>query len=246
MKSAIVVLLAAASLRADTLTDLRSAVASLRGTTPIHATLDFTLSRKSSGRFANSSINGNISIDIVEDPAGLRMTFTPALLQRASREAAEHDADPRKTAPTRSANNETQTTDVADAIDFARPLLQLLAIGRRDAETRVTRDGRPVRLVVLKLTPKFPPEATSVWHVKFTEDRLNLWIGDDNLPVAAERVRHGTAGFLFLHGEMNSRDAWTFIRSGDRLVVTRYETSFVASGFGQTGEGKNVQTITVR
>jgi hypothetical protein len=135
---------------------------------------------------------------------------------------------------------------LAEAIDFAAPLLQMLDIGKRDAETRVTRDGRPVRLVVLKLTPRLPPEATSVWHVRFTEDRLNLWIGDDNLPVAAERVRHGTAGFLFLRGEMNNRDAWTFARNGDRLVVTRYESSFVASGFGQRAEGKNVQTITVR
>lgn len=246
MKSVILVLLAAASLRADTLADVRSAVTTLRGTTPIHVTLEILRSRKSSGRFVNTSVNGSASIDVAEDPAGLRLTFAQPMLARAAREAAEHEADPRKVSPTRTALNETQPTDVAEAIDFAAPLLQMLNIGRRDAETRVTRDGRPARLVVLMLTPKLPPEATSVWHVKFTEDRLNLWVGDDNIPIAAERVRHGTAGFLFLRGEMTSRDAWTFLRHGDRLVVAHYESSFVASGFGQRGEGKNVQTVTVR
>jgi len=246
VKSVIVVLLAAVSLRADTLTDVRGAVTSLRGTTPIHVTFDVARSRKSSGRFANSSVNGSASIDVVEDPAGLHLTFAAPLLARAAREASEHEADPRKTSPTRTALDETQPTEVAEAIDFTHLLLHMIDIGKRAGESRVTRDGRPARLVVLKLTPKLPPEATSVWHVKFIEDRLNLWIGDDNLPIAAERVRHGTAGFLFLRGEMTSRDAWTFLRHGDRLVVARYESSFVASGFGQRGEGKNVQTVTVR
>lgn len=233
-------------MRADTLADLRTAVSSLRATTPIHATFDVNRARKSSGRFANSTINGNASIDVVADEAGLRLTLAPSLLARAAREAAEHEADPKKRSPTRTALDETQPTDIADAVNFTQPFQQMLIIGTRVAETRVTREGRPARLLVLKLTPKFPPEAESVWHVHFTEDRLNVWIGDDNLPLAAERLRHGTAGFLFLRGEMTSRESWTFAHVGDRLIITRYETSFVASGFGQRGEGKNVETITVR
>ena len=246
MKSALVLLLAAASLRADTLADVRAAVSVLRATTPIHATFDITRARTSSGRFVNHSVNGSASIDVASDASGLRLTFAPSMLARAAREEAEHEADPKKPSPTRTALDETQPTDVADAINFAASMLHLLDIAKRESETRVTRDGRPARLLVLKLTPKLPPEATSVWNVKFTQDRLNLWIGDDNLPIAAERVRHGTAGFLFLRGEMTTREVWTFAHPGDRLVATRYETSFAASGFGQRGEGKNVQTVTVR
>jgi hypothetical protein len=125
-------------------------------------------------------------------------------------------------------------------------MLRLLATGTKVTETRGMRDGKPVRVVILKLTPKLPPEATSIWNVKFAEDRLTLWVGDDNVPVAAERIRRGTAGFMFIKGQMTDRSTWSFIRHNDRLLVTRAESSFAGSGFGQKGEGKDVHVVTVR
>ncbi len=232
--------------RADTLFELKSVLASLHGTTPIHASLVIQRSRISAGRFANRSSSGRVAIDVIEDDAGLKMAFAPDLIARAARESHDREADPNKSTPTWDALNETQPTDVAESIDFAAPLLDMVDVGKRIAEHRVTRNGRAVRQLTLQLTPKLPPEATSVWHVKFTEDRLDIWIADDNVPVAAERVRHGSAGFLFLRGQMNRFDSWTFARVGDRLVVTGGESSFDASGLGQRGEGKNVQTITIR
>ena len=73
-----------------------------------------------------------------------------------------------------------------------------------------------------------------------------MWIGNDNVPLAAERVQKGTAGFLFLRGEMASHESWTFAHVADRLVVARYENSFAGSGFGQRGEGKTVHVVTMR
>src|SRR5436309_1744977 len=81
------------------------------------------------------------------------------------------------------------------------------------------REGRAVRIIVLKLTPKLPPEATSIFSVKFTEDQMTVWLGDDNIPVAAERVQRGTAGFMFIKGSMTNRSSWTFAHVGDRLVA---------------------------
>jgi hypothetical protein len=43
-----------------------------------------------------------------------------------------------------------------------------------------------------------------------------------------------------------NRSSWTFARYADRLVVLRSEISYVGSGFGQKGEGRNVQVVTVR
>lgn len=240
------VALLTASSYADSLTDMRAAVAQLRATKPIHASIEVQRSRKSVGRFANQQFNGSASVEVIEDESGLHITFPRAILDRSERESREHGSDPRKPQPTRAAINDTQTTDVAEAIDFAGPFLRLLETATKLSETRGEREGRPVRVVVLKLTPKLPPEATSIWNVKFTEDQMTVWIGDDNIPLAAERVQRGSAGFLFIKGSMTNRSSWTFARYADRLVVVRDDSSYAGSGFGQRGEGRNVQVVTVR
>ena len=231
---------------ADTLTDMRATVSQLRATKPIHVSIDVQRSRKNEGRFANSQFAGSAALDVVEDDAGLRITFPRALLQRADRESRERASDPRKTMPTRSAIDETQATDVADALDFAGPFLRLLETAVRVSESRGMREGKPVRVVVFKLTRKLPPEATSIFSVKFTEDQLTVWLGDDNLPLAAERVQRGSAGFMFIKGSMMNRSSWTFARYADRLIVLRGDSYYAGSGFGQRGEGRNTQVVTLR
>ncbi|MGA8809896.1 MAG: hypothetical protein WB973_18640 [Thermoanaerobaculia bacterium] len=232
--------------RADVVTDMRAAVAQLRATKPIHVSIDVQRSRKNEGRFANQQFTGNASLEVVEDDAGLHIIFPRAVLEKADRESREHTADPRKQTPTRAAVNDTQATEIADAIDFAGPFLRLTDTAKKVNESRAVREGHPVRVVVLKLTPKLPPEATSIFSVKFTEDQMTVWLGDDNLPVAAERIQRGTAGFMFIKGSMMNRSTWTFAHVADRLVVLRDDSSFAGSGFGQKGEGRNVQVVTVR
>jgi hypothetical protein len=232
--------------RADVVTDMRAAVSQLRATKAIHVSIDVQRSRKNEGRFANQQFTGNASLDVVEDEAGLHITFPRTILERAERESREHTADPRKTTPTRAAVDDTQATAIADAVDFTGPFLRLIDTAKKVNETRAVREGRPVRVVVLKLTPKLPPEATSIFSVKFTEDEMTVWLGDDNIPVAAERIQRGTAGFMFIKGSMMNRSSWTFAHLGDRLVVLRDDSLYAGSGFGQKGEGRSVQVVTVR
>jgi len=232
--------------RGDVITDMRVAVSQLHAAKPIHVSIDVQNSRKNEGRFANQQFTGTASLDVVEDDAGLHITFPRALLDRAERESREHTADPRKQTPTRAAVNDTEATEIADAVNFAGPFLRLVDSAKKVSESRATRESRPVRVVVLKLTPKLPPEATSIFSVKFTEDQMTVWLGDDNIPVAAERMQRGTAGFMFIKGSMTHRSTWTFAHVGDRLVVLRDDSAYAGSGFGQKGEGRSVQVVTVR
>jgi hypothetical protein len=239
------VLIADAAL-AETLADMRAALAGMKGTRPIHVTVEMQQSRKSEGRFANQQYSGAASVDLVSDAEGLRVSFPLATLERAAKESRDHENDPRKATPTRSTINDMQPTELADMLDFSEPFLHLLAVSTKISESRAVREGKPVRVLVLKVVPKLPPEATSVWNVKFSEDRMTVWVGDDNVPVAAERIQRGSAGFLFIKGSMSNRQSWLFARQGDRLLVTRSDSAFVGSGFGQRGEGRNIETLTVR
>ncbi len=244
--AASIFLLVSSPLHAESIAEMRAAISQLRATRPIHVSLDVQRSRKNEGRFANQQFTGTASLDVVEDDSGLRITFPRPILEKAERESREHTADPRKTTPTRAAINDTQATEVADAIDFAGPFLRMLETATKVSEVRGVREGRPVRVVVLKLTPKLPPEATSIFSVKFTEDKMTVWIGEDNIPVAAERIQRGTAGFMFIKGSMTNRESWIFTRYADRMVVVRDDTAYAGSGFGQKGEGRSVQVLTVR
>lgn len=239
----VITLLLSLPASADTLAEVRAALAPLGGTAPIRATVAVERVRKAEGRFANQTTNAAISFEALSDPGGLHITFPPAILSRAQQETREHETDPKKPESVRSAIADVDASSVADMLDFRASLLHLLAIGQTLSETRVTYRGALARLLVLKLTPKLTNEATSIFHVRFSEDRLNLWIGADGMPLAAERLQKGSAGFLFLRGEMNSRQAWAFARVADRLVLTRSEWSFRGSGFGQSSEGKTVQTL---
>lgn len=244
--AATAVFLFAVPLYADSLADMRAAVAQLRATKPIHVSIDVQRSRKNDGRFANSQFTGSATLDAIEDDAGLHITFPRPILERAERESRERAADPRKTTPTRNAIDELAVTDVGDSVDFARPFLRLIETAVRVSESRGMREGRPVRVIVLQLTRKLPPEATSIFSVKFTEDQMTVWLGDDNIPVAAERIQRGTAGFMFIKGSMMNRSSWTFARYADRLVVLRGDISYAGSGFGQKGEGRSMQVVTIR
>ena len=239
-------LFATAAASADTLTPLRTALTSFRGAQPVSATVAVQRTRKSSGRFANNQSAGEATFSVAVDSTGLHLTISPTLLQQAEREAREKEADPKKMTPTRAAIDELAPLALVESLNFSEELLRLIAIGQLTSDKRVTWQGRPARLVGLKLTEKLPPQATSVFNVQFQNDHLNLWLADDNTPLAAERLRKGSARFLFLRGEMNSRESWNFIKRDDRLVVTRFEASFVGSGFGQRGEGKTVQIVTLR
>lgn len=246
---AIVVVLSATGSRGaspESLAPLRSTLTSLRGTEPVAATVEVHRSRKSSGRFANNQSTGGATFRVSVDTDGLHVTIAHSLLEQAAREARERETDVKKMTPTRAALDEMEVLSMAEALNFSASLLRMVNIGQLTAEQRVVWQGKPARLVTLKLTEKLPPQATSVFNVQFSDDHLKLWIGDDHLPLAAERIRKGSARFLFLKGEMNSREAWRFVRRSDRLVVAHFEASFAGSGFGQRGEGRTIQTVTLR
>ena len=236
----------AVSAGATDLSPLRSTLTAMRGTQPVSASVEVHRARKSSGRFSNNQSAGGAAFQVTVDTNGLHVTIAPALLEAAAREAKERETDTKKMTPTRAALDEMEVLSIAESLNYASALMRLLNIGQVTTEQRVTWQGKPARLVTLKLTEKLPPQATSVFNVQFADDHLKLWLAEDHTPLAAERIRKGSARFLFLRGEMNSRESWRFVRRDDRLVVAHMEASFAGSGFGQKGEGRTTQTVTLR
>src|SRR5258706_16209215 len=97
----------AASARADTVADMRSAISQLRATKPIHASIEVQRSRKNEGRFANQQFTGAASLDVVEDEAGRGLTFAPGIVVGGGAPARADPPRPREKRPRRGARNDT-------------------------------------------------------------------------------------------------------------------------------------------
>ena len=218
----------------------------MSATRPASATVSVNITRKSQGRFANNTLTADTVVDATSDLNGLSLRVPKASLVTAEREERERQADPNRRSPTRAALDEIDAVALAETFDFAQPLTHIIELGKITSESRATLNGRPVRLVTMALTPRLTKEARSVWNVKFTQDQLKLWLSDDHVPLAAERTRSGTAGFMFLRGDMRQRDHWTFSLLGDRLVVIRHDSSFLGTGLGQRGEGRTVIGLSLK
>lgn len=240
----IICLLAAVRAGAATIDDVKAAVNRLEAKHPIRATLTIDQSVKTAGRFANEVTARLATAELSHDAAGVSITIPQALLDRASAEVRKADTDRN---PAEDAIGSIRSLSVVEALNFRDSLLSLLDNATVAEEKRVLFRGRPTRLLVLKLNPRpRKPSGTIQIGTTKTDDRMSLWIGDDNVPLAAQRDEKTTAGFMFIRGAYSSHTSYTFARTHDRLVLARAEISEGGSGMGQKAEKRSVHAVTIR
>jgi len=237
-------LVCAMSLRADTFGDMKAAVASLRGTATIQAALEIQRTDIDRGKKPPETVSGGAAVDALVDGNGLHVAYTPALLAQVAKEQAARQANQELHAPTARAVEELGPLPIAERLDFGRILLGMLGRAAVVSEKRVVYDGRAARLLTLKLNTPVPK--TSIGHLEILEDSMNLWIGDDNVPMAAQRTERYTGGILFIKAEGSQTSRWAFTRKDDRLVAKRTETKNTSSGFGENRDETEIVTVQVK
>lgn len=247
MKTLVLAALAVAlPLHADTLADVRAAVTALHGTQPIRATVDMKRNDNDSGRFSNDRFTGAASVDVAVDGEGVHLTFAPAFVEQVLRERRERRTNEKKVDPTTRTVSGVGALWVLDHLNASDTFLGLLRHATLQSETRAAWQSRPARLLVLRIDEPEPEGFKGLGSVGMKVHRLNVWVGDDNLPLAAERVQEATPRVLFFHGTMKSRESWAFARVTDHLVVLRHDASHAADMLGQKSTGDTSDVITLR
>jgi len=196
MKRLIGMMCALAALRAgaDTLGDVRAAVSHLSAKPPVRATFQSKSFSAASGRFGNDKVQRNVSAEVAHEAAGVSITVPQTLLDEVSRARNRGDA---------SAQNligSIGTVAITDALDFRDSFLAMLDHAVVTREERIPFQGKPAQHLLLKLPPRPKQSGTIDIGTVKTDDELSLWVGDDSLPLAAERTQKTTAGFMFFHG----------------------------------------------
>lgn len=194
MKRLLGIILALASTRAgaDALGDMKAAMERLSAKQPVRATFSTEATVKSAGRFANDNSARAVSTEVTHDAAGVSIAIPQALIEKASQEAKVNGDGENKA---QNLIGSIRTIAVVEALDFRAPLLVMLHNATVAEEQRVAFRGRPARMLTLKLNPRTGKESgvIRIGTLK-TDDHMKLWIGDDNLPVAAERIEKKTGG----------------------------------------------------
>ncbi len=231
-------------LHADTLADVKDALSRLTARAPIRATWSHESSDSTSGRFANDKSERHVSVDVAQDGQSVQLEVPRALVDKAADEGRTNNGSWRN--PTRNALAAISLMTISEDLDFAEPFIGMLSRGTVLEEKRLLYNGVQARLLVLQMTEPSHANEGSVGKIKYSENRMSVWIGPDNIPLAAEQSQKATAGFLMLHGDTTGRKSWRFARHDDHFIVARFEESSSFSGLGQHGQGRSVTTVTLR
>lgn len=217
---------------ADALTDLRATLARLAGTTPVHGTYDVTTTTHNDEDAQPSQ--GKASLGFQIDDGGLRILYPKPILAQATQEARSEAIDPERQTPARTGINHIRPLHLAELLDAAAAL----TVDLQNAQLKETRGPR---VLVFKLTPKLTKSTSK--HLKKLDLTLTLTLGDDGIPLAGEQVMSAKASFLLMSFQTDETQKWTFARSGDRLVATRYEENRKSDGMGQHQKEQTVEVI---
>ncbi|MEO8217708.1 MAG: hypothetical protein ABI718_11560 [Acidobacteriota bacterium] len=239
--AALLALALALPAQGDTFADLRAALATLKGSSPLHATWSTAEVNDTEGRFANFKTDVSTSVEVTRDAAGLHVVLTPTVLAQMAVEGSRNPDSIRNA--NRQATKNVSLVNVADSLDYSDYLIGVLRRGTVVREQKGTWQQRPVRILVLAMKEEREKEGFHIGDVKYLEDQMTLWIGDDNLPLAAARSQKISAGFLIFRGTSTRKQHWSFVRSGDSLVLAVYEDQTTFSGMGQHGNGTTRQTV---
>jgi len=243
MRATLLLLSLALPLSADGLDDLRASLQKLAGGDPVKASLEHSFWRQVIDDKKPVVSQGRIAAQLEDGPQGLRVTWGRPTLQQALKELADQEREPDRTAPTRTALRNVDPLETVEALNHAEALLRDLAQAQVQEERTEAWQGRPAKLLVLRLTPKLPGNQRK--YLKELKADAKVWIGADGLPLAFSSSVTYRGSRMFISFEGGSTQDLQFIRVGHRLVVTRATGEEHSAGFGASSQTKKVTTLTV-
>ncbi len=243
MRALIVLLSLALPLPAHGLDDLRAALQKVQGSEPVKAALEHSFWRQTMDDKKPTVSQGKVTAQLEDGPQGFRVTWGRPILQQAFKEMAAQEREPEKTTPTRTALRNMDPLETAESLNHAEALLRDLAQAQVQEERAEAWQGRPAKLLVLKLTPKIPESQKK--YLKELKADAKVWVGADGLPLAFSSSVAYKGSRMFISFEGGNTQERQFTRVGNRLVVTRATSEEHNAGFGASSQTKKTTTLTV-
>jgi len=237
-----VMMLAAASARADGLADLRAALAKFPAQSPLRAAV--TLERQQQDDEHPAPEHAKATVEVEAGAEGLRVVYANDVVARAQAEIRAQEADPEKQTPTASALREFRALDLAGVLDGAAALARALTNATLQKDARVAIGGHPARQLTFAVKPKF--SKADAKHIKNAEATLVVTTDAENVPLSADLRGSVKAKFLLMTFEQKTHETWSYARAGDRLVAVQHREDQSGSGMGQNFSGWTATSVVLR
>lgn len=228
---------------ANGLDDLRATLQRLQGGDPVKATLEHSFWRQTTDDKKPVISQGKVAAQLEEGPQGLKVTWARPTLQQAVKELAAQEQEPDRAAPTRTALRNLDPLETTEALSHAEALLRDLGQAQLQEERSEPWQGRPARLLVLKLQPKIP--ANQRKYLKELKADAKVWVGPDGLPLAFSSAVAYRGSRMLISFEGGNNQERQFTKVGGRLVVTKATSEDRNSGLGASSLTKKVTTLTI-
>lgn len=240
--AALLALLLTQSAHANGLDDLKAALAPLQGAGALRGTFDVRETRTDLDAKPPKPESASISAWIDDDANGMAIRWDRGLLKRMTEEAFA-PKEKRKGMGAVSMLGQTSAERVAHTVNYAPKMLQYLNHATLRGERMDAYNGKPARLI--EVAVNMPGPDSDKVKMKDNTQVAQIWLGADNLPLAAtlNRVVKGSA-LMFLTFESSSKDEMTFGVASNRLIVLKSENAGKSKGPGDDSEYRRITTFT--
>jgi hypothetical protein len=237
------VLFAPASAMADGLADFRSALTHLQSDAPVAVNAQFKLFGRSGEHDELIEREGLISLRLEDGADGLHAVYSPELIALLhAEELAKIDDENVKN----SALNAVGQFEYWEWRELLYPAEQMeLVLGRYNFvnETMDTFDGRPARRLTFSM-PKEKIDKGFRKYVKKYENRLQVWIDEDGVPLASQLTEKGSGRIFIVIGFTFKNEIHTEYRQlNGRLIAIKREVKDESSGATMQSQRHFIATV---
>ena len=226
----------------DALAELRTTLSQLNATTAVRGVFEVVSTNTNSDE--PQAFAGKAAASFEMNDAGLQVIYPKNLLAQATQEARNEEIDPDRQTPVRSGMSRIRTLSIVAMLDAAATLdSDLLTAQLTDVKASLYH-GKTARVLALKLNPKTSKGSSK--HMKSLDAHMSIWLGDDGVPVAAERTVTARVSFMLISIDSTQTENWTYVRVGDRLVATHHDSSQKTDGFGQHNSSQLAEIVSVQ
>jgi hypothetical protein len=239
--AALLALLFANAASAGGLDDLRTALATLQGQGSLRGSFEARQFKQEEGK-GKVPESASATAQVEEDATGLQVRWDRATLKRANDEA-HPPKGVKKSELLSTVIGSSSALRVAGAVNYASALLRALDGAQLRSERADTYQGKPVRVLDLSLVEEAPNDE----HISMKESThlAQVWLGADNLPVAASISHKRKAKVMvFLSFEQQAKEDYVFSMVNNRLVVLKRDEQGTAKGLGSDTQYRNTFTFT--
>jgi hypothetical protein len=210
-------------LRADGLSDLRSALEKLKATQPITARVKAEVSANVVDDSTPTAATGTMEVLVEHNESGIAVKWTQADLEKVREEAGRKNGNPNSVPILRQTMDSFEAALMRSLVDQSDRLLRDLKSATVESEAKETRNGAPSRKLVLKLSRALSESEKK--SVKTISTTLSLWVNDAGIPVYSEEKTDLKGSRFFISFDSTEGNKKSYQVVGDRLVVTQLETS---------------------